>query len=261
VDEVALSLHAKGPTTGEISAHFAEIYGESVPRETISRITEKVIEEMNDWSARPLDEIYLPGFIDAIVVKTRDGKSPIGPFMQQLESQRGQKTFSVSVPEPVMKEPSSAMSVLTNIRNRGTKDEFFLIFGGLKGLPEVVGNVWPLTTVQTRIIHLIKGPCRLASKNYWDELKRDLRPSYTAPSPDAARDSFDTLKGKWGIRYPAIIRLLENAWEKFIPFLDYDVECRKVVCSTNATESLNARDRRALKAQGHFPPEGAGLGR
>ncbi len=136
---------------------------------------------------------------------------------------------------------------------------FFLVCDGLKGLPEVVGNVWPLTTVQTCIIHLIRGSFRLASKKYWDELKRDLKPIYTAPSPDAARNAFDTLKEKWGARYPAIIRLWGNAWEEFIPFLDYDVEIRKVICSTNAIESLNARYRRAVKARGHFPTEGTAL--
>lgn len=95
---------------------------------------------------------------------------------------------------------------------------FILVCDGLKGLPVEVGNVWPLTTVQTCIIHVIRGSFRLASKKYWDELKRNLKPIYTAPSPDAARDAFESLKEKWGARYPAIIRAWENAWEEFIPF-------------------------------------------
>jgi putative transposase len=114
------------------------------------------------------------------------------------------------------------MSVFTDFGNRGVRDLFFLVCDGLKGLPEVVGNVWPLTTVQTCIIHLIRGSFRLASKKYWDELKRDLKPIYTAPSPDAARDAFESLKEKWGARYPAIIRLWVNAWEEFISFPGVD---------------------------------------
>ena len=145
------------------------------------------------------------------------------------------------------------------IGNRGVKDVFFLVCDGLKGLPEVVGNVWPLTTVQTCVIHLIRNTFRLASKRDWDALKRDVKPIYTAVNADAARAAFDDLADKWGSRYPAVIRLWDNAWAEFIPFLDYDVEIRKVICSTNAIESLNARYRRAIKARGHFPSEQAAL--
>jgi putative transposase len=151
------------------------------------------------------------------------------------------------------------MSVLTDIRNRGTKDTFFLVCDGLKGLPEVVGNVWPHTIVQTCIIHLIRNTFRLASKKDWDAIKRDVKPIYTAPSPTAARAALDELTEKWGTKYGAIIRLWENAWEEFIPFLDYDLEIRTVICSTNAIESLNARYRRAVRARGHFPTEQAAL--
>jgi putative transposase len=150
------------------------------------------------------------------------------------------------------------MSVLTDIKNRGTADVFFLVCDGLKGLPEVVGNVWPLTTVQTCIIHLIRNTFRLACRDH-DALKRDIRPAYTAVSADAARAAMDQVTGTWGARYPAVIRLWENAWEQFIPFLDYDLEIRKVLCSTNAIESLNARYRRAVKARGHFPSEQAAI--
>jgi putative transposase len=151
------------------------------------------------------------------------------------------------------------MSVLTDLRNRGVKDTFFVVCDGLKGLPEVVGNVWPLTTVQTCIIHLIRNTFRLASRRDWDRLKRDVRLIYTAPNEAAARAALDDLTDSWGARYPAMIRLWENAWAEFIPFLDYDVEIRAVICSTNAIESLNARYRRAVKARGHFPTEQAAM--
>lgn len=137
------------------------------------------------------------------------------------------------------------MSVLTDITNRVVQDTFFLVCEGLKGLPEVVGNVWPITTVQTCIIHLIRNTFRLASKKDWDALKKGVRPICTAPNAAAARVALDELTEKWGQKYGAIIRLWENAWEEFTPFLSYDVEIRAVICSTNAIESLNSRYRRA----------------
>jgi len=149
------------------------------------------------------------------------------------------------------------MSVLLDMKNRGVRDVFFLVCDGLKGLPAVVANVWPQTTVQTCIIHLIRNTFRLASKRDWDALKRDVKPIYTAVNAAAARTAPDELTETWGARYGAIIRLWENAWEEFIPFLDYDIEIRTVICSTNAIESLNARYRRAIKARGHFPTEQA----
>jgi len=260
VDEIVLSLYAKGLTTGEISAHFAEIYGASVSKETISRITDKVIEEMNDWSARPLDEIYAAVFIDAIVVKIRDGQVANRPIYAAIGvTLEGEKEILGLWAGTGGEGAKFWMAVLTDIRNRGVKDVFFLVCDGLKGLPEVVANVWPRATVQTCIIHLIRGSFRLSSRKYWDELKRDLRPIYTAANADAARAAFDDMAEKWGARYPAIVKLWDNAWEEFIPFLDYDVEIRTVICSTNAIESLNARYRRAVKARGHFPTEQAAI--
>ena len=107
--------------------------------------------------------------------------------------------------------------------------------------------------------HLIRNTFRYAARQYWDEMSRDLRPVYTAPSEAAAKERFVEFSGKWGRQYPAITRLWENAWSEFMPFLDYDVEIRRFICSTNAIESVNARYRRAVRARGHFPTEQAAL--
>lgn len=260
VDEIVLSLYAKGLTTGEIASHFDQIYGASVSKETISRITDKVIEEMNDWVNRPLEGVYAAIFIDAIMVKVRDGQVANRPIYAAIGvTLAGEKDVLGLWAGTGGEGAKFWMSVLTDIKNRGVTDVFFLVCDGLKGLPEVVSNVWPLTTVQTCIIHLIRNSFRLASKRDWDALKRDLKPIYSAPNPAAARAALEDLTEKWGSKYAAIIRLWENAWEEFIPFLDYDVEIRKVICSTNAIESLNARYRRAVKARGHFPTEQAAL--
>jgi putative transposase len=260
VDEIVLSLYAKGLTTGEISAHFAEIYGASVSKETVSRITDRVIEEMQAWATRPLDEIYAAVFIDAVVVKIRDGQVGNRPIYAAVGvTLEGEREILGLWAGSGGEGAKFWLAVLTDLKNRGLRDTFFVVCDGLKGLPEVVGNVWPQATVQTCIIHLIRNTFRLASKRYWDELKKDLRPIYTAVNADAALAAFGELTDKWEDRYPAIIRLWASAWEEFIPFLDYDVEIRKVICSTNAIESLNARYRRAVRARGHFPTEQAAL--
>jgi transposase-like protein len=260
VDEIVLSLYARGLTTGEISAHFEQIYGASVSKETISRITDKVIEEMQAWASRPLNEVYAAIFIDAVVVKVRDGQVANRPIYAAIGvSLAGEKDVLGLWAGTGGEGAKFWMAVLTDLRNRGVKDTFFVVCDGLKGLPEVVGNVWPLTTVQTCIIHLIRNTFRLASRRDWDALKHDVKPIYTAVNADAARAALDELSEKWGTKYAAIIRLWNNAWEEFIPFLDYDVEIRTVLCSTNAIESLNARYRRAVKARGHFPTEQAAM--
>jgi putative transposase len=260
VDEIVLSLYAKGLTTGEISAHFAEIYGASVSKETVSRITDRVLEELQAWASRPLDEVYAAVFIDAVVVKIRDGQVANRPIYAAIGvSLAGERDILGLWAGQGGEGAKFWMAVLTDLKNRGIRDCFFLVCDGLKGLPEVVSNVWPATIVQTCVIHLIRNTFRLTSRRYWDELKRDLKPIYTAVNATAARTAFDDLVNKWGPRYPAVVRLWNNAWEEFIPFLDYDIEIRRVLCSTNAIESLNARYRRAVRARGHFPTEAAAL--
>jgi putative transposase len=260
VDEIVLSLYAKGLTTGEISAHFAEIYGASISRETVSRITEKVVAEMAEWASRPLDGVYVAVFIDAIVVKVRDGQVANRPVYAAIGvTTEGCKDVLGLWAGTGGEGARFWLSVLTDLKNRGVADVFFLVCDGLKGLPDAVGSVWPLAIVQTCIIHLIRNTFRLTSRRDADAIKRDIKPIYAAPSADAAAAALGDLEEKWGDTYPAMIRLWRNAWNEFIPFLDYDTEIRKVICSTNAIESLNARYRRAVRARGHFPSEQAAL--
>jgi putative transposase len=260
VDEIVLSLYAKGLTTGEISAHFSEIYGASVSKETISRITDKVVAEMNDWANRPLDAIYVAVFVDAIHVKVRDGQVANRPVYAAIGvTVDGHKDVLGLWMGTGGEGAKFWLSVLIDLKNRGIRDVFFLVCDGLKGLPEVVTNVWPHAIVQTCIVHLIRNTFRLVSQRDWGALKRDVKPIYTASSPDAALVALEELDEKWGKKYAAVIRLWRNAWNEFVPFLDYDIEIRRMICSTNAIESLNARYRRAVRARGHFPTEQAAL--
>lgn len=260
VDEIVLSLSAKGLTTGEIAAHFAEVFGARVSKDTISRITEKVIGEMTEWQNRPLDRVYPVVFIDAIHVKIRDGQVTNRPVYVAIGvSVNGERDILGLWAGDGGEGAKFWLSVLTEIKNRGVEDVCITVCDGLKGLPEAINTVWELAVVQTCIVHLIRNTFRYAARQYWDEMSRDLRPVYTAPSEAAAKERFVEFSTKWGRQYPAVTRLWENAWSEFVPFLDYDVEIRRVICSTNAIESLNARYRRAVRAKGHFPTEQAAL--
>lgn len=261
VDEVVLSLYAKGLTTGEISAHFADVYGASVSKDTVSRITDRVIEEMQAWWNRPLEKVYAAVFIDAIMVKIRDGQVRNRPIYAAIgvDLDGHKDILGMWAGDGDGESAKFWLAVLTELRNRGTKDVFFVVCDGLKGLPDSVNAVFPLATVQTCIIHLIRNTFRYASRKYWDKISIDLKPIYTAATATEARMRYDEFAEKWGRAYPAIKQLWDNAWEEFIPFLDYDVEIRKVLCSTNAIESLNARFRRAVRARGHFPNEQAAM--
>ncbi len=260
VDEIVLSLTARGLTTGEIAAHFGEVYGARVSKDTISRITEKVVGEMTDWLTRPLDRVYPVIFIDAMVVKVRDGQVMNKPVYVVIGvTVNGERDILGLWAGDGGEGAKFWLSVFTEIKNRGVDDVCIAVCDGLKGLPEAITTTWELATVQACIIHLIRNTFRFASRKYWDEMSRDLRPVYTAPSEAAARERFAEFNTKWGKQYPAISKLWENAWSEFIPFLDYDVEIRRVICSTNAIESLNARYRRAVRARGHFPNDTAAL--
>ena len=261
VDAVAISLYAKGLTTGEISAHFAEVYGASVGKDTISRITDQVVAEMTDWQARPLNQVYPVLFIDAIYVKVRDGQVGNQPFYAAIgvDLAGHRDVLGLWAGHGGGESAKFWMSVLTDLRNRGVKDVFFIVCDGLKGLPDSVNAVFPQAIVQACVIHLIRATLRYASRKYWDQLARDLKAIYTAPTEQAAWAAFEELEEKWGKPYPAIPKLWRAAWQEFIPFLAYDVEIRRVLFSTNAIESLHARYRRAVSVRGHFPTEQAAL--
>jgi putative transposase len=260
IDQLVLSLTARGLTTGEIAAHFDEVYGATVSKDTISRITDKVLDEMTEWSNRPLDRVYPVLFIDAIVVKVRDGQVVNRPIYVVVGvTVNGERDILGLWAGDGGEGAKFWLSVLTEVKNRGVEDVCIVVCDGLKGLPDAIGTVWPLATVQACIIHLIRNTFRYASRRDWEAISKDLRPVYTAPTEPAAAARFDEFTQTWGGQYPAIVKLWRTAWSEFIPFLDYDVEIRRIICSTNAIESLNARYRRAVRVRGHFPTEQAAL--
>ena len=262
VDDLVISLSAKGLTHGEISAHLAEVYGAQVSKQTISTITDRVIEGMSEWQNRPLDPVYPVIFIDAINVKIRDGNVANRPIyiVLAVTVDGTRDVLGLWAGEHGDGEGSKYwMRVLSEIKNRGVNDVCIVVCDGLKGLPAAIETVWPQAITQTCVVHLLRNSFRYASKKDWAAIAKDLKPVYTAASEAAALDAFAAFAQKWEKRYPAIIKLWENAWAEFVPFLAFDKEIRTVICTTNAIESLNSRIRRAVNARGHFPNEQAAL--
>jgi transposase-like protein len=262
VDDLVTSLVAKGLTTGEVQAHLAEIYGAEVSRDTISAITDRVLDGLAEWQSRPLDAVYAVLFIDVINVKIRDGQVANRPIYVILGVTADGERDILGLWAGEHGDGEGAkfwLRVLAEVKNRGTADVLMVVCDGLKGLPDAIAQVWPQAVTQTCIVHLLRNSFRYASRRDWEAIARALRPVYTAPSESAALDAFAEFSGQWEAKYPAIVKLWESAWAEFVPFLRFDKEIRTLICTTNAIESLNARFRRSVKARGHFPTEQAAL--
>lgn len=194
---------------------------------------------------RPLDEVYPVVFIDAIVVKVRDGQVTNKPFYVAIGvTVHGERDILGIWAGDGGEGAKSWLNVLTEIKNRGVADVLMLVCDGLKGLPVAVNTVWDKTVVQTCVIHLLRNTFRYAARQDWDRIATDLRPIYTAVNEPVAKERFAEFAATWRSKYPAAVALWERAWSEFVPFLDYDVEIRKIIATTTSIESLNARYRR-----------------
>jgi putative transposase len=258
LDDKILGLYAGGMTVRDISAHLSELYGTQIGRDTISNITDAVLEDVQVWRTRPLDAVYPIVYFDAMVVKVREDRSVqnracylalgvtcdgerevLGIWWQDTE---GAKFW---------------LAVLNDLRRRGVQDVLIACVDGLKGFPQAIEATFPQAWVQTCIVHLIRASLRYV--NYRDKKKvtTALRPIYTAPNADAALEELDRFDAEWGARYPATVGAWRVAWEHVIPFLALPDELRKAVYTTNTIEGLHRQIRKAIKTRGHFPDEQA----
>lgn len=256
-----ISLYAKGLTTGEIQAHLEEIYDTTVSRETISKITDEIVEDLTAWQNRPLDPLYPVLLIDAIVIKVRDAQVANRPVYVAIGvNLQGERDVLGLWLGPTGGEGAKQWAtMLTELKNRGVADALIVCCDGLKGLPESIRTTWPDATVQTCVVHMVRNSLRYASKADWSKITKAMRSIYTAPTVAAAEAEFADFSETWGEKYPAMIRSWENSWTEFVPFLEFPADLRKVVYTTNAIESLNARFRRAVRHRGHFPNEQAAM--
>ena len=257
-DEKILALYSRGMSTRDIEAHLREIYGVSVGRDLISRVTDAVMEDVNVWQQRPLDDVYPVIFLDALVLKIRDGgtvqrkacylalaitmdgtREVLGMWFQQTE---GAKFW---------------MQVLSELRQRGVQDILICCVDGLKGFPEAIEAVFPHTVVQTCIVHLIRQSLKYVPRRQYDQVTKDLRPIYTASDVDQAQEALERFDQKWGQQLPPVIKAWRENWEYVIPFLAFPPDVRRVIYTTNPIEALNRQLRKAIKTKGHFPNEEA----
>jgi putative transposase len=257
-DDKILALYSRGLSTRDIEAHLQEIYGVKVGRDLISRVTDAVMDDVRAWQQRPLEDIYPVVFLDAMVLKIREGGSVqrkacylalavtvdgdrdvLGMWFQETE---GAKFW---------------MQVLTELKQRGVQDILIACVDGLKGFPEAIEAIFPRTTVQTCVVHLIRHSLKYVPRREREQVARDLKPIYTAVDADAAQAVLEAFDEKWGNRFPVITQAWLNAWEYVIPFLEFPDEVRRVIYTTNAIEALNRQLRKAIKTKGHFPNQDA----
>jgi putative transposase len=262
LDEMVLSLTAKGLTSGEIVAHLAEVYGMTTSKETVSTITDTALESMTEWRTRPLDPVCPVVFVDAVHVKIRDGQVANRPIHVALAvTADGYREILGLWAGDGGEGAKYWQGILTELKNRGVRDVLMLVCDGLNSLPDAVAQVWPQTVVQTCIVHLIRTSLRYASRADWQDVARDLKPIHTAVNEEQALERLAEFSEKWEAKYPAAVKAWERSWSEVAPFLRFEQPIRQVICTTNAIESLNARYRRAARACGHFPNEQAALKR
>jgi putative transposase len=258
-DEKIVSLYARGMTVREIQGHLEEMYQVEVSPALISNVTEAVIEEVRAWQGRPLETVYPIVYLDALMVKIRaEGRVENRAIHVAMGiSLEGQKEV-LGLWTTAHEGAKFWLQVLTELKNRGVEDIFIACVDGLKGFPQAIEAVYPKTTVQLCIVHMVR-----ASLNYvgWKERKQvadDLKPIYRAPTAEEAERQLDLFAAKWA-KYPTIAALWRRNWLGVIPFFQFPAEIRRIVYTTNAIESLNMSLRKAIKTRGAFPSEDAAM--
>jgi putative transposase len=259
LDDMIVSLYAGGMTIRDIEHHLRSTLGTELSRETISKITDEVLEEVLAWQRRPLEALYPVIYLDALVVKVRDGghvrnkaahiaigvdvdgiKHVLGIWVQTNE---GAKFWA---------------SVCAELANRGIRDVLIVCCDGLTGFPEAIEATWHHATVQTCVVHLIRAATRFVGYQHRKAVAAALKPIYQAVDAEAARVELEAFKASdLGQRYPNTVATFENAWERFTPFLAFPPELRRVIYTTNSIESLNFQLRKIIKNRGHFPNDDA----
>jgi putative transposase len=260
VDDMILSLYARGMTTRDIQGHLAEVYGAEVSPALISKVTDVVAEEITAWQTRPLDAVYPIVYIDALVLKVRDSgtvDNKAAYLVIGVDTDGFKHVLGIWI--AAAEGARFWGGVLTELRNRGVRDVLIVCCDGLTGLPEAVEAAWPKAIVQTCVIHLIRASMRYVSYEDRKKIAAALRPVYTAVTEAAARAALDQLRREHGRKYPGLVATWERAWPQFIPFLEFDTAIRKVIYTTNAIESINYQLRKIIKNRGHFPDDDAAM--
>jgi len=258
LDDKILGLYGGGMTVRDISAHLSELYGTQIGRDTISRITDAVLEDVAAWRTRPLDQVYPIAYFDCLMVKVREDRS--------VRNRACYLAIGVSVEgdREVLgiwwQETEGAkfwLAVLNDLHHRGVQDVLIACVDGLKGFPEAIEAVFPQAWVQTCIVHQIRNSMRFVAYQDRKRVAADLRPVYQAVNAEAAAQALEAFDQRWGEKYPMIAASWREHWQNIIPFLALPADLRKAVYTTNSIENLNRQIRKSIKTRGHFPDEQA----
>ena len=259
LDEMIISLYAGGMTLRDIRHHLASTIGTDLSHETLSKITDEIGDEILAWQSRPLEALYPVVYLDALVVKVRDGavvKNKAAHIAIGVDMEGIKHVLGIWV--QATEGAKFWGGVCAELSNRGVRDVLILCCDGLNGLPEAIAATWPLSTVQTCVVHLIRASMRFVAYQDRKRVAAALRPIYTAVHAQAAAEELEAFAAsELGRRYPTAVRTFQDAWERFTPFLAFPPELRRVIYTTNAIESLNYQLRKIIKNRGHFPNDQA----
>ena len=256
LDEKIVALYAGGMTTREIETYIGDLYGPGVSRETVSRVTAGVLVDAKAWQTRPLEAVYPILYLDALVIKIRDGQAvrnfacylAIGVNLEGDRDVLGiwfQKTEGAKF----------WLQVLTELKTRGVQDVLVCCVDGLTGFPDAIEAVFPQTWVQTCLVHAVRAALRFVPYKDKRAVAGDLKKIYTATDRDGAWDQLEAFAEKWDAKYPMISASWTENWERIVPFLAFPPELRRAVYTTNTIEALNRQIRKIIKTRGSFPDE------
>jgi putative transposase len=255
-DEKVLALYARGMSVRDIQGHLRELYGTDVAPDLISRVTDGVVDEMQQWQERPLEALYPIVYLDALYVSIRDGgvvkkKAVYIALGTTLEGQRDVLGLWIGQSEGA----HFWLQVLTELRNRGVQDILFACCDGLTGFPQAIATAFPKAVVQTCIVHMIRASLKYVTRSDRRAVVSAMKEIYGATSEPAALRALEAYEQQWGARYPGAINVWRARWSEVVPFLDYPPELRRILYTTNAIESLNFQLRKVIRPKGHFPNE------
>jgi putative transposase len=258
LDDRILGLYAGGMSVRDIESHLSDLYGVEIKRDTISRITDAILADVEAWRTRPLDRVYPIAYFDCLMVKVREDRS--------VRTRACYLAIGVTVEgeREVLgiwwQETEGArfwLAVLNDLHHRGVEDVLVACVDGLAGFPEAIEAVFPQAWVQTCIVHQIRNSMRFVAYQDRRRVAAELKPVYRAVNAEAAADALQAFDDTWGKKYPMIAQSWRERWDYIVPFLSLPGDLRRAVYTTNSIENLNRQIRKTIKTRGHFPDEQA----
>jgi putative transposase len=259
-DEKVIALYARGLSTKDIQGYLYEIYKTDVSAELISIITEEVLAELTAWQNRPLESHYPILYLDGIRIKIRDNGHILSKTVYIAIGIDMEGTKEILGLWVAKSEGSKFwLSILSELKNRGVEDIFIACCDGLTGLPDAIESVFPQTTVQLCIVHMIRNSLKYVAWKNYRNIACDLKKIYTAASEAGAKEALAEFKATWHAQYPTIAPMWERHWDNIVPFLAYPPHIRRVIYTTNIVEAVNRQIRKVIKTKGSFPSDDAAL--